>query len=251
MKNLIFSLLLLAVSATAFAQSPGIVIQMHPADIGAFGGGAGDLLTVSPTPALGHVHITRANLAADLASIMVLGGDLSGTPGNAQIVSGAVGTTEIANGGVGSLDLAQMGATSGQVLEWNGSAWAPGTDGGDTYTAGSGIDITSGTISNTRVLSRTASTNNVAVSNGGGSATVSDYMEYLSVAFTPGTPTATITGTLPANPAEVVVALGGLNQRVGGTGCTTTCSVELNGNTLTFGRNLSSGEVIVVAVPKQ
>ena len=35
----------------------------------------------------------------------------------------------------GTLKLAQQGATSGQVLEWNGSAWAPGTDDGG---AGSG-----------------------------------------------------------------------------------------------------------------
>ncbi len=44
--------------------------------------------------------------------------------------------------------LAQNGATTGQAPVWNGSGWVPTTiSGGTTYTAGSGIDITSNVIS--------------------------------------------------------------------------------------------------------
>ena len=42
-----------------------------------------------------------------------------------------------------------MAATSGQVLKWNGSAWAPATDSSNTYTAGTGVAINSGAISAT------------------------------------------------------------------------------------------------------
>ncbi len=34
-------------------------------------------------------------------------------------------------------DLSQSGATSGQVLKWNGTSWAPATDDGTSYTVGS------------------------------------------------------------------------------------------------------------------
>lgn len=45
------------------------------------------------------------------------------------------------------LELAQQGATSGQVLKWNGSAWAPASDaGGTTYYAGDGITFSNDTI---------------------------------------------------------------------------------------------------------
>ncbi len=36
------------------------------------------------------------------------------------------------------MEILQMD-TSGQVLEWNGTAWAPATDDNTTYTAGTGI----------------------------------------------------------------------------------------------------------------
>ncbi|MFN8281969.1 MAG: hypothetical protein U0U67_02080 [Chitinophagales bacterium] len=70
------------------------------------------------------------------------------------------------------------GATNGQVLKWNGSAWAPGTDiqasGGATYSAGTGISINgsnvisnTGDLSNTNELqSLTLTGNQLSISNG-------------------------------------------------------------------------------------
>lgn len=72
-----------------------------------------------------------------------------------------------------------QGAQTGEVLKWNGTAWAPGQDltggGGGSYSEGAGIDITNSVISATDVsatneiqtLSLNGSTLNL--SNGGGS----------------------------------------------------------------------------------
>lgn len=48
-------------------------------------------------------------------------------------------------------DVSSAGANTGEVLKWNGSAWVPQTDDNstNTFTAGTGIDITGATISNT------------------------------------------------------------------------------------------------------
>lgn len=46
-----------------------------------------------------------------------------------------VTSAKIANGSIGAGDLNQMGATSGQVLKWSGTAWAPAAD----ATGGSGL----------------------------------------------------------------------------------------------------------------
>ena len=45
--------------------------------------------------------------------------------------------------------LDQQGATTGQVLKWNGSAWVPAADIDTTYSASTGITITSGAIAAT------------------------------------------------------------------------------------------------------
>ncbi len=47
------------------------------------------------------------------------------------------------------LGLAQQGATSGQVLKWNGVAWAPAVDNNSVYTQGTGINIVGNVITNT------------------------------------------------------------------------------------------------------
>ncbi len=70
-----------------------------------------------------------------------VGGDLSGTASNAQLVPNAVGTTQIADASITEPKLAASNSpTSNQVLSWNGTAlaWttpASGGGGGSTWNA--------------------------------------------------------------------------------------------------------------------
>ncbi len=76
-------------------------------------------------------------------SVNALSGDVTGNP-NATVV-GKLQTVSISN----------TIPTTGQVLKFNGTSWAPGADnnsgGGGTYTAGTGIDIT-GTVVSTQPM---------------------------------------------------------------------------------------------------
>jgi hypothetical protein len=56
------------------------------------------------------------------------GGDLNGDYPNPSIGDNAVTSAKILNGNVTMPKIAQAGATSGQVLKWDGSAWAPAND---------------------------------------------------------------------------------------------------------------------------
>jgi len=90
-------------------------------------------------------------------------GDLTGTFANPQIAANAVTTGKIANNavddskiaGVSPSKIAQASATTGQVLKWNGTAWAPADDASAAVTAGTGINITGNVISNTGLLTTT------------------------------------------------------------------------------------------------
>lgn len=48
-------------------------------------------------------------------------------------VTGELPTANIANGAVTMAKINQASASSGQVIKWNGSAWAPAADGGSTF----------------------------------------------------------------------------------------------------------------------
>ncbi|MEQ1746901.1 MAG: tail fiber domain-containing protein [Saprospiraceae bacterium] len=67
----------------------------------------------------------------------------------AKIADNAVSTAKLANGSVTAAKLNDMGASSGQVLKWTGTAWAPAQDalGTVSITGGTGITI-SGTAPN-------------------------------------------------------------------------------------------------------
>ncbi len=74
----------------------------------------------------------------DVTLSSVAGGDLTGTFNDLQLKGGVVGSIELAsnavqtskiqNGAVTGEKIAQMAATSGQVLKWNGTTWAPADD---------------------------------------------------------------------------------------------------------------------------
>jgi hypothetical protein len=94
-----------------------------------------------------------------------------------KIANNAVTEAKIANNAVTAAKLNQMGASSGQVLKWNGSAWAPAADANDTNTAYSGS--TSITINGSEIRRAaltgdvTASANNNATSIANGAVTAS------------------------------------------------------------------------------
>jgi hypothetical protein len=67
------------------------------------------------------------NAGDDLTTSSNAGGDVTGVFSNLQIGANTITTNEIVNGTIVAADLGQMGAVSGQVLRWNGSAWAPAT----------------------------------------------------------------------------------------------------------------------------
>jgi hypothetical protein len=82
--------------------------------------------------------------ADDLTQSTQFNGDVAGPYNNLQLKPGAVGTTEIANSAITAAKLDDMNAASGQVLKWNGTAWAPGADlnAALNLTAGAGIQLT-------------------------------------------------------------------------------------------------------------
>jgi hypothetical protein len=67
-----------------------------------------------------------------------------GAVGTLELANNAVTTAKISNGAVTAVKLDNMGATSGQVLKWNGTTWAPAADqsGSINLTGGAGISIT-------------------------------------------------------------------------------------------------------------
>lgn len=97
------------------------------------------------SPSFTITNTGDTNAADDLTNASTSNGDISGTFSALQIKSGVVGTTELANGGITAAKLDDMGASNGQVLKWNGSAWAPAADQGGSFNVlgGEGIDVTS------------------------------------------------------------------------------------------------------------
>ncbi|MBL7806813.1 MAG: hypothetical protein JNN28_03305, partial [Saprospiraceae bacterium] len=71
-------------------------------------------------------------------------GDVSGLYNNLQLKANVVTANELSNGSVTAPKLSDMGANSGQVLKWNGTAWAPAADesGNVNLNNGAGISIT-------------------------------------------------------------------------------------------------------------
>ncbi len=64
--------------------------------------------------------------------------------GSSEIAANAVTTAKILNSAITAAKLDDMGATNGQVIKWNGTAWAPAADQGGSLnlTAGAGVTIT-------------------------------------------------------------------------------------------------------------
>lgn len=85
--------------------------------------------------------------------------------------------------------LVAMGATSGQVLKFNGSQWAPGTDASTAYAAGSGLTL------NGTVFSNTAPDRTVVMSQGSGISVSGTYPNFTIANTAPDQTVAMSSGT--------------------------------------------------------
>lgn len=132
---------------------------------------------------------------------------------SAKIANGQVTADDLANGAVTATKLNAMGATTaGQVLKWNGTAWAPAADAdtNTTYTAGNGIAISGTTISlSTPVRTVMAAYTLAAADNNG----------YVYVNSTAPV-TVTVPSALPAGFSCVIVQKGTGQVTIAGGGVT-------------------------------
>ncbi len=77
------------------------------------------------------------NPGDDITTASAANGDLAGTYPSPTV------------DGIQGFPVSATAPNNGQVLKWNGTAWVPSTDDGVVYTAGTGINVTGSTITNT------------------------------------------------------------------------------------------------------
>ncbi len=109
-----------------------------------------NLITPLPTPPgpLGSIALKTVD-ANGTKTLAISNGTIWIQAGGTFLDTLAVNTIHLASQAVTGGKIDDMGASSGQVLKWNGSTWAPAADIGGSYTAGTGIDITGTVITNT------------------------------------------------------------------------------------------------------
>lgn len=170
-------------------------------DLQGTGGGSGNTYTAgtaisitgtAPNLTINNTGDTNPN--DDLTTGSIAGGDVAGPFSNLQIQTNAVGSNEIAANAVGNSELADnavntanivnssitaaklddMGASTGQVLKWNGTTWAPAADNAgilniNNFASGPGISLNNAlgtlTISNTGDLSATNELQTLSLNN--------------------------------------------------------------------------------------
>ncbi len=115
------------------------------------------------------------------------------------IQNGTIQTIDLSDGAVTAAKLNNMGANPGQILKWNGSAWAPATDeigtlGSDNSAENEGkLTILAGTATSSVISSNTANSTNVTLQVSGLG---------LSISESVGTNTITLTNTGDTDPND-------------------------------------------------
>ncbi len=141
------------------------------------------------TPSNGYVYNGSSWNQFNSSVTYSFGSGLTNSANSISLATSGVATSNIADGAITASKINAMGATSGQILRYNGSAWAAATPSSGTVTSvsvGSGLSVTNATTTPTITLTT------VPVANGG-----------------TGSTNGSITGT-----GALTFAAGGTNQNV-------------------------------------
>lgn len=117
---------------------------------------------------------TYTNLAG--TGLSFSGGTLSSALGtsieSSEITDGTIANADLADATITFGKFAQNSCSANQIIKWNGSAWACSVDNNDTYTAGTGLSLSSGAfaldINNLTAVSSVNATDTIAVYTGSG-----------------------------------------------------------------------------------
>ncbi|MCL6518795.1 MAG: hypothetical protein K6T99_03105 [Armatimonadetes bacterium] len=113
------------------------------ADLASNGASAGEVLKFDGTvwtPAQDNdtTYTAGDGLALIGTSFSIASAGITST----MLANDSVDSSKIADGTIQLNDLSQSGASAGEVIKWNGTAWAPAADeSGGTYTAGAGLTL--------------------------------------------------------------------------------------------------------------
>lgn len=187
------------------------------------------------TPSNGYVFNGSSWNQFNSSVTYTFGTGLTNSSNTISLANSGVATTHIADGAVTAAKLNAMGATSGQILRYNGSAWAPATLNAGTVTSvsvGSGLSVTNATTTPTISLST------VPVANGGTGSTNGSISGTGALTFAAGGSNQNVTLT-PSGSGYTL-----LNGKVGMGTSTPTTSLQIqNGNVYGGANNPASTSV--------